>query len=394
MAAFTLVLAACSSSSSAGDDASGDDSSGSSLTIALDGATELSLGEPLELTLTLTNQGAKSVAAPVDVSLVSPDGTHLPFYRTSLFVPFGESASEAITVTTSRWYAETGNFDVVAEVTDTAIGANPGVAPVHGDPTERSAPRFEDVTAQAGLVTDVPVPKCGQFSNGAAWADVDGDGWQDLLVTRLGDPVQLFVNRGDGTFADESAERGVVATGANGAAFADYDNDGDPDLALVGDGPTGCCRTTARGTSSMSRRPQVVAGDAASRGMSATWGDYDSDGLLDLYVTNYMECTGPWTTASDVISNVAYHLDVLYHNEGDGTFRVVTSDLPDSDTDAAGFTPPGWTSTATTGSTCSSPTISWGCRRITTGCGTTTAAVRPGTGCSATSRSSRAPVST
>ena len=98
-------------------------------------------------------------------------------------------------------------------------------------------PSFEDVTEQAGLVTDVPVPECGQFSNGAAWADVDGDGWQDLLVTRLGDPVQLFVNRGDGTFADESAARGVDATGANGAAFADYDNDGDPDLALVGDGP-------------------------------------------------------------------------------------------------------------------------------------------------------------
>ena len=84
----------------------------------------------------------------------------------------------------------------------------------------------------------MPVPECGQFSNGAAWADVDGDGWQDLLVTRLGEPVQLFVNDGDGTFSDESAERGwSTVAGANGAAFADYDNDGDPDLALVGDGP-------------------------------------------------------------------------------------------------------------------------------------------------------------
>ncbi len=62
--------------------------------------------------------------------------------------------------------------------------------------------------------------------------------------------------------------------------------------------------------------------------MSATWGDYDSDGLLDLYVTNYMECTGPWTTEAEVIANVAYDPDVLYHNEGDGTFDDVTSDLP------------------------------------------------------------------
>ena len=288
--------------------------------------------------MTLTNPGAKSVAAPVDVSLVSPDGTHLPFYRTSLFVPFGESVSEAVTVTTSRWYAETGNFDVVAEVTDTALAASPASHPFTVDPTERSIPRFEDVTAQAGLVTDVPVPTCGQFSNGAAWADVDGDGWQDLLVTRLGDPVQLFVNRGDGTFADESAQRGVVATGANGAAFADYDNDGDPDLALVGDGTDRLLQNDGTGHFVDVTATAGVAGDAASRGMSATWGDYDSDGLLDLYVTNYMECTGPWTTAADVISNVAYHLDALYHNEGDGTFRVVTSDLPGSDTDAAGFT--------------------------------------------------------
>ena len=72
--------------------------------------------------------------------------------------------------------------------------------------------------------------------------------------------------------------------------------------------------------------------------MSATWGDFDSDGLLDLYVTNYMECTGPWTTEGEIITNVGYHPDVLYHNEGDGTFRDVTRDLPDSDRDAAGFT--------------------------------------------------------
>jgi enediyne biosynthesis protein E4 len=342
------VLAACSSS--AGDDEAGSDdtaasssmaaseTAGGTLTVALDGARELPLGEPLELTLTLTNPGTRSVAAPVDVSLVSPDGTRLPFYRTSLFVPFGQSASEAVTVTTSRWYTETGDFEVVAEVTDTAIAATAASHPFTVVPSDRSVPKFEDVTAQAGLVTDVPVPECGQFSNGAAWADVDGDGWQDLLVTRLGDPVQLFVNHGDGTFGDETAERGVVATGANGAAFADYDNDGDPDLALVGDGPDRLLQNDGTGHFVDVTATAGVAGDPASRGMSATWGDFDSDGLLDLYVTNYMECTGPWTTAADIITNVAYHLDVLYHNEGDGTFRVVTSDLLGSDSDAAGFT--------------------------------------------------------
>ena len=66
---------------------------------------------------------------------------------------------------------------------------------------------FEDVTAEAGLTTTVPAATCGQFANGAAWADIDGDGDLDLLVTRLGDAVQLFVNDGQGHFADEAAAR-------------------------------------------------------------------------------------------------------------------------------------------------------------------------------------------
>src|SRR5438309_7236230 len=49
-------------------------------------------------------------------------------------------------------------------------------------------PRFKDVTAQAGLTTTVPPSGCGDFSNGAAWGDVNGDGRLDLYVTRLGQP--------------------------------------------------------------------------------------------------------------------------------------------------------------------------------------------------------------
>ena len=305
--------------------------------MVIDGAREVPLGEPLELTLTLTNPGERSLAAPVDVSLVSPDGTKLPFYRTSVFVPFGESASESLNVTTSRWYAATGDYAIVADVTDAALQSTPGEHSFTVVTTTRVAPMFVDATAAAGLASTGPVPECGQFATGAAWADIDGDGWQDLAVARIGDPVQLFLNQGDGTFADASAERGVEVSNVNGVAFADYDNDGDPDLMLVGDGPDVLLRNDA-GRFTDVTGTAGVAGVDAIRGMSATWGDYDDDGLLDLYVTNYMHCTGPWDTAGDVISNVAYDADVLYHNEGDGTFRDVTSDLPNSDTDAAGFT--------------------------------------------------------
>lgn len=326
----TVGLDAVSEAASADADAT--------LTVALDGAAAVPLGEPLAVTMTLTNHGAKSIAAPVDLSLVSPDGTKLAFYRTSLFVPFGESVSESVEVTTSRWYPDTGDYEIVADVTDPAIPSSPVSHAFAVDPTTRLTPSFEDVTERAGLVTDVPEPECGQFSNGAAWGDVDGDGWQDLLVTRLGDPAQLFMNRTDGTFSDESAARGVVTTGANGAAFADFDNDGDPDLALVGDGPDHLLRNDGTGHFEDVTAAVGTAGDQASRGMSATWGDFDSDGLLDLYVTNYMECTGPWTTEEEIIANVGYHPDVLYHNDGDGTFSDVTGDLPDRDETGAGFT--------------------------------------------------------
>jgi len=349
-----LVLGACSGSStepsvtdrsSSGEptvtgDASTAADHDDQLTLALstDVEREVPLGDPVEVTLEIENPGERSAAAPVDISLIAPDGTTVGVYRSSIFVPFGESATESVDVTTSRWFADTGEYRVLAEITDPALASSPATAAlVVGEPT-RTIPRFEDVTEQAGLVTDIPVPGCGQFSNGAGWSDVDGDGALDLVLTRLGDPVQLFVNQGDGTFVDESAARGVTLGGANGVGIADYDNDGDPDLMLVGDGPDALLRNDGRGVFEDVTAEAGVSGDPANRGMSATWGDFDGDSLLDLYVTNYMECTGPWDTESDVISNVGYHPDVLYRNEGDGTFTDVTSWLPESNTDAAGFT--------------------------------------------------------
>lgn len=348
-AALTAALMVCSagcsdtgSNPSADADASSASTADSTtrLTVTLDRKDDspIPLGEPVPVTLTVKNLGTRSVTAPIDLSLVLPDGTDVPFQRTSLFVPFGDTASESVSVTTSRWSSDIGEFNVRAVVTDTKLHA--ASTPLSFDvvDTTRTVPRFEDVTEQAGLSTTVPTPTCGQFANGAAWGDVNGDGWPDLVVTRLGDPAQLFVNRGDGTFADESAERGFVASGSNGAAFADYDNDGDADIVLVGDGPDVLFSNDGTGNFDDVTGRAGIAGDPASRGMSASWGDFDNDGLLDLYVTNYMDCTGDWTTAADIIKNVGYFDDVLYHNQGDGTFADVTQELPDSARTGAGFT--------------------------------------------------------
>jgi hypothetical protein len=106
---------------------------------------------------------------------------------------------------------------------------------------------FTDVTLSAGLsyvqfaptipfgcLVDPTTALCEAewFTGGAATADVDGDGWPDLYVTRLDGPDILYRNGGDGTFEDITAAAGLAGYDlqSNGAGFADIDNDGDADL--------------------------------------------------------------------------------------------------------------------------------------------------------------------
>src|SRR5688500_6434377 len=103
---------------------------------------------------------------------------------------------------------------------------------------------FEDVTESAGVAVEHTLSfgysgEPDMMSGGAAAADVDGDGWVDLFVLR-GDatPPVLLRNRGDGTFADVTASSNLAIStplGApNGAAFADVDGNGAPDLLIGG----------------------------------------------------------------------------------------------------------------------------------------------------------------
>ena len=301
---------------------------------------DVTLGEPAEFTVTVANSGPRSASVPVEVRLTSPDGTDVGIVRVNLFVPFGEAVGHDFTVVTTRWVASTGTFRIHAEIddrTDSTAGTTSIGAMIEVHPTERVIPRFEDVTLEAGVATTVPDARCGQFANGAAWGDIDGDGWQDLVVTRLGEPVEVFVNQTDGTFSEQSSDRGVAVTGANGASFADYDNDGDADLLLVGDGPNTLLANDGTGHFADVTASSNLAGEPDHRSMSAAWGDVDNDGFLDLYISNYMSCSGPWTTEQEIISNVDYHRDVLYRNDGNGRFVEVTDALPDSDRSAASF---------------------------------------------------------
>ena len=122
---------------------------------------------------------------------------------------------------------------------------------------------FEDITAKAGLggLDGVSV---------GVFADYDNDGDKDLFVSRTFKHNQLFHNNGDGTFTDVTAASGIGED---------------------------CCTTVA------------------------SWGDYDNDGLLDLYVGRYLD---PRLKIPTTFYARNGEPNQLYHNNGDGTFTDVT----------------------------------------------------------------------
>ncbi len=169
-------------------------------------------------------------------------------------------------------------------------------------------PWFTDVTLEAGLdyvhgpfnqapdclvdATELELP--GGYctpewgAGGAAAADYDGDGWVDLYVTRITGPDLLFHNEGDGSFSERASEVGLgELVQSNGAAWADVDNDGDLDLYVTTIGETRYrLYINEDGVFSEQALARGAAIESALQhtGTTPSFGDYDLDGDLDLYV--------------------------------------------------------------------------------------------------------------
>ena len=183
--------------------------------------------------------------------------------------------------------------------------------------------------------------------------DFDGDGWPDLYCVNGAalpslektDPSyfnRLYRNNRDGTFADVTQKAGLQGHGyAMGVAVGDYNNDGHEDIYVAGLHGNTLYRNNGNGTFTDVTAAAGVSGiDTKGRklwSVAAAWIDYDNDGKLDLFVSNYCD----WAPGADPVcggvteaTRTYCHPDMyrsepmlLFHNNGDGTFTDVTREM-------------------------------------------------------------------
>jgi hypothetical protein len=191
--------------------------------------------------------------------------------------------------------------------------------------------KFEDITAKAG------VAGTQKWSTGVSMADVNGDGWLDIYVCSSGnvkaDPKkhnELFINNGDLTFTERSAEYGVDDHGySTHGVFFDYDKDGDLDLYVLNNSYQAIgsfnLRKNERGKRDSLGGHKLYRNDGSkfhdvseaagiygsiiAFGLGVTVGDINNDGWQDIYV-----------------SNDFFERDYLYVNNHDGTFKECLTD--------------------------------------------------------------------
>ncbi len=179
---------------------------------------------------------------------------------------------------------------------------------------------------------------------GCAFLDFDNDGWQDILIVNGTDwpedlrhrtTLSLYKNNRDGTFHEVTRQAGLnVPVYGMGVAIGDFNNDGFPDIFLSCVGQSRLFQNTGKGTF-VDVTARSGLGGRQGFSTSAMWVDYDRDGLLDLFVCNYVR----WSTDQDVTCSIdgkqksyctpeAYRGSTcwLFRNLGNGKFKDVTAE--------------------------------------------------------------------
>jgi hypothetical protein len=235
------------------------------------------------------------------------------------------------------------------------------VAPRTVHPEEKPTPsgrpfdaHFTDVAREAGL--NVPVtygnPDFKDYiiegvGCGCAFVDYDNDGWMDIFLlsgTKLagapsGATNRLYKNNRNGTFSDVTEKAGLRSVGwASGVCVADYNNDGFEDLFITYFGQNKLYRNNGDGTFTDVTKEAGLLDNMPRWGAGCTFVDYNRDGHLDLFVSNYLQfdlkhvpkpganssCTWKGQPVECGPRGLPPGYHSLYRNNGDGTFTDVS----------------------------------------------------------------------
>lgn len=213
---------------------------------------------------------------------------------------------------------------------------------------------FADISVAAGI-NQLRITKAAMFG------DIDQDGFIDLYVANLSAQNELYRNNGDLTFTDITFQSGATDTQiAMGALFFDYDNDGDLDIYLTHDANQANILYQNDGTGHFTNVAAAANANYAGQGMGVDFGDVNNDGHLDIYITNLYDNTLLVNNGNGTFSNLSQYAgvndlgmgwgtlwfdydndgwqdiymvndshfapfpNILYKNNGDLTFRIVS----------------------------------------------------------------------
>lgn len=174
------------------------------------------------------------------------------------------------------------------------------------DPADPPLLKFHDVAGKMGIDK-------WAGAGPSAWADVDGDGREDLLACGCDTFCSLWKNNGT-SFTDITLKAGLGRLESGfGAVFADYDNDGDNDFYVARNGWNGPAPNSLmrnRGDGTFEDVIQASGADAPGSSFNLAWADFNADGWLDLFVTQGVTNDGS--------------VNRFFLGNGDGTFRDAT----------------------------------------------------------------------